>query len=123
MKSDFIHIILYGSPQSTNNLYRSHCRFGFPSVYMSAKGKALKEDYQWQIKSQYKGKLIIGEVFMEVNLFFGTKRKQDIDNFSKILNDALTGLVVVDDSQIQELHLKKNYDKLNPRIELKVYEM
>jgi len=123
-KSDFIHLTLTGEPQSTNHIYRSHCRFGFPSVYMSAKGKALKEDYQWQIKSQYHGKPIKCEVFMEVSLFFGTKRKQDIDNFSKILNDSLTGLIFEDDSQIQSCLISKFVvKKKDARIEIKLLEL
>jgi len=49
-----LELTLKGSPQSTNNIYRSVGH----RVYMTAKGKALKEDYQWQLKSQYKGKLL-----------------------------------------------------------------
>ena len=116
--SDFINITLNGEPQSTNNIYRSHCRFGFPSVYMSANGKTLKTDYQWQIKSQYHGKPIKGDIKMKVDLYLGTKRKQDIDNFNKILYDSLTGILYIDDSQIIEVLTRKLYDPKSPRIEL-----
>jgi Holliday junction resolvase RusA-like endonuclease len=91
---------------------------------MTARGKKLKEDYQWQIKSKWKGKkLIKGDVGIEVKLFFGTKRKQDIDNFSKILLDAFTGIVWEDDNQIQCMLVEKDYSKKEPRVEVEVYEI
>lgn len=52
--------------------------------------------------------------------YFGTKRKADLDNFNKLWQDALTGVVYEDDSQICELHLFRKYDKANPRIEIVV---
>ena len=113
-----IKLILIGNPISTQSLYGLSCRGKFATRYMTAKGKALKEDYQWQIKSQYKGKLLTGGIDLKVDLYFGTLRKQDIDNFNKILFDAFTGIVWEDDSQIQRVEITKNYDKSNPRIEL-----
>ena len=115
---------LLGEPKSTNNIYKTICRGNFPTRYMGKDGKKLKEDYQWQIKSQYKGKKPIkGGVGMEVKLYFGNKRKNDIDNFNKLLYDAMTGIVYEDDSQIQCVLTEKKYDKKSPRIELEVYEI
>lgn len=87
---------------------------------MTKQGKDIKEDYIWQIKSQYKDKPIEEDVEMEVVLFFGDKRTRDIDNYGKLLLDSLNGTVLVDDSQIQKLTIKKDYDKSNPRIEVKI---
>tara|TARA_R110000868_G_scaffold99181_3_gene273063 strand:+ start:264 stop:626 length:363 start_codon:yes stop_codon:yes gene_type:complete len=117
-----IKITLKGSPQSTNAIYKTMCRGNFPNRYMSPKAKSLKEDYMWQIKSQYKGKLLAGSLRIAVGLYFGTKRISDWDNFHKLSMDACTGLVWVDDSQIQEAHVIKHYDKENPRIELSIEE-
>ena len=113
-------ITLLGKLQSTNNLYRSHCKFKFPTVYMTKAGKALKESYQWQVKSQWKEKMILDDVELIVVLYFGTKRKNDIDNFGKILYDSLSGIVYQDDKQIQKLTITKEYDKECPRVELVV---
>ena|SRR3990167_9111239 len=119
-----MNFTLLGEPLSTQSLYGLTCRGKFPTRYMTAKGKALKIDYQWQLKSQNKGKKIIkGDVGMEVKLYFGTKRRQDVDNFNKILYDAMTGIVYEDDSQIQCVLTEKKYDKKSPRIELEVYEI
>lgn len=119
-----MNFTLLGEPLSTQHLYGLTCRGKFPTRYMTAKGKALKESYQWQIKSQFRGqKVIKGDIGLEVKLYFGTKRKQDVDNFNKILFDAFSGLVFEDDCQIQCVLIEKKYDKKNPRIEVEVYEI
>ena len=87
---------------------------------MTAACKDLKEDYQWQIKSQHHGAPLTGALRVSATFYFGTKRKQDIDNFNKLWMDACTGLVWEDDSQVKELRLRKAYDKEHPRIELSV---
>lgn len=110
-------IELKGKPLSTNNIYRSVCRGKFPSVYMSAAGKALKEDYQWQIKEQIRGNVVmVDDLKIAITLFHGTKRKMDWDNFHKISMDAMTGLVYQDDSQIRMATVMQSYDKDDPRI-------
>jgi Holliday junction resolvase RusA-like endonuclease len=83
---------------------------------MTHEGKALKERYQWESKMQWKEPILVGPIYVIVRLYFGTKRKADIDNFNKILYDALTGIVWEDDSQIMVVVTEKHYDKENPRI-------
>jgi Holliday junction resolvase RusA-like endonuclease len=87
---------------------------------MTKKGTALKLDYQWQCKEQYKSLPILCDVKLTVELYFGDKKIRDIDNYNKIVLDACTGILWDDDSQIQEITIKKFYDKKNPRIELVV---
>ncbi len=114
------HIILKGEPISTNNVYKTVCRGNFPTRYMSARGKSLKEGYQWDVKQAWKGEPTQGKVLISMQIFFGTRRKQDIDNYSKIVLDSLTGIVYEDDSQIYVLYIAKFYDKENPRVELEI---
>jgi crossover junction endodeoxyribonuclease RusA len=109
-------IILKGNPLSTNHIYKRH---GF-TIYMSAEGKAIKEAYQWEITQQYKDKITYKGLEIEIRLFFGDKRKRDVDNHNKIILDAMTGIVYADDNQIQALHIYKDYDKENPRVEVLV---
>lgn len=92
-------------------------------MYMSAEGKNLKEAYQWEAKSQWKKKPLTCPIGLYVDIYFGDKRKHDIDNFSKLANDSLTGIVYEDDEQIQEMMITKNYDKKSPRIEIQVAEL
>jgi len=112
-----IVLVLEGIPLSTNSIYKSHCKFGYPNVYMTKEGKDLKESYQWQIKSQYKGKILDCPVSIDVKLY-RVKDSGDIDNFNKILFDSLTKMVWVDDKQIQSMSIGKFTDKKNPRIEI-----
>lgn len=48
-------ITLTGEPKSTQHIYRYACRGNFRAMYMTAEGKALKEQYQWEANSQGKG--------------------------------------------------------------------
>lgn len=111
-------IVLHGNPLSTNHIYKSRCAGGFASVYMSKAGKDRKEEYQWEVKSQWKDAPIEGDVMLDVILYFGDLRKHDIDNYNKLAIDSLSKIVFTDDSQIVDLHLIKEYDKSDPRIEI-----
>lgn len=113
-------IILSGNPLSTGNIYATGFHGGFAKRYMKPQGRTMKESYQWQAKSQWKSKVTDKDISISVHLYFGDKRKRDIDNYHKLSLDALTGIVWEDDSQIQEMHIKKGYDKENPRIEIEV---
>lgn len=113
-------IILLGEPKSTSHIYKFTCRGRFASAYMSAQGKAIKESYILQARTQWKKPLLTGNLAMFTFIYFGTKRKSDYDNFSKLCNDSLTGIVFEDDSQITKAYIEKRYDKENPRIELVV---
>ena len=85
---------------------------------MSHEGKQKKEGYQWQAKTQYKGEVLACPLSLEIILYFGDTRKRDIDNFNKLVFDSLAGIVFVDDEQIQEMTIRKDIDKLDPRIEV-----
>lgn len=87
---------------------------------MTAEGKAIKHGYQLEAKSQWRKKPLEGDVELGIDLYFGTKRKADWDNFHKLTCDALSGIVYVDDSQIQSALVRKHFDKDNPRIEIHV---
>ena len=113
-------ITLTGNPKSTNNIYRSTCVGGFHRRYMTQVGKDLKEQYFYEIKNQWKKEPIEGDVTVNIILFFGDKRKRDIDNFNKAVLDSMSGIVWIDDEQIQELNIIKQHDKENPRIEITI---
>ena len=115
-----MELILKGNPQSTQHIYKMTCRGKFATLYMSKAGKDLKEDYQWQLKAQYKGKPLTKELDLRVELFFGDERKRDIDNYNKLILDAMSGIIYEDDNQIQSLLIIKNIDKKNPRVEIQL---
>ncbi len=117
------HLILKGEPKSTSHIYKMTCRGRFASMYMSKAGKDLKSSYIKQIGEQYTAKTLTNPLKMTLVIFFGTKRKSDWDNFNKLVCDALTGLVYEDDSQIMDGRVIKNYDKVNPRIEVEIQNL
>ena len=57
---------------------------------------------------------------MSITLYFGSKRRADLDNFNKLSLDALSGIAYEDGSQMATLHLKRAYDKDRPRIEIRL---
>lgn len=88
---------------------------------MSAEGKKLKESYIVQATEQWgKRKIIDDFVEMEIHLFFSDKRKRDIDNYNKLAIDALSGVVLTDDSQIYKLTIYKAVDTKRPRVEINI---
>jgi Holliday junction resolvase RusA-like endonuclease len=114
-------IVLHGEPKSTQHLYRYACRGNYPNMYMTAEGKKLKQDYHLEARSQWgRRPPLNGDVELYITLYFGTKRRADVDNFHKLSLDALSGVVYEDDSQIASLHVARAYDKHEPRIEIKV---
>lgn len=116
-------ITLLGEPKSTQHIYKITCR-PFPSLYMTPEGKAIKEDYAWQGKSQWGNKKPIDSPFgLTVNIYHKTKRKQDLDNFNKLWQDALNRICYTDDNLIHEMHLFKYHDPLSPRIEIEFFAL
>jgi Holliday junction resolvase RusA-like endonuclease len=84
---------LSGEPKSTHHIYGLTCRGRFAPRYMTPAGKAHEEQYQWEAKSQWKGKPLEGDIGVSIALYIGTKRRADLDNFNKLSLDALTGIV------------------------------
>jgi Holliday junction resolvase RusA-like endonuclease len=114
-------VVLSGEPKSTQHIYRATCRGRFPTTYMTPAGKALKEQYQGEARHQWGFKKPLDcDIAVSITLYFGTKRKADLDNFNKLSLDALTGIVWQDDSQISKLSIERAYDKAQPRLEIAV---
>ena len=107
-------ITLRGNPISTQHAYGQTGR----RRYMTTKAKDLKEDYQWQAKSQWKKPPLKGELALNIILYFKDDRRRDWDNWHKLSCDALSGIVWEDDSQITEAHIFMEKSKENPRIEI-----
>ena len=121
-KINKMKIILPGNPLSTNSIYKFACS-PFPRHYMNKAGKERKEEYIWEAYQQKKSPTLTCKLSLVVYLFFGDRRVRDWDNFHKLSMDALTEAKVwEDDSQIEEVYVKKGYDKEKPRIEILISE-
>lgn len=62
---------------------------------------------------------IVGPVVVRSDVFRPQKRG-DLDNTMKVVLDALRGIAYEDDSQVVEIHLFRNDDKMNPRAEITI---
>lgn len=65
--------------------------------------------------------IIHGRVAVNISVFRPAKRG-DLDNYLKVLLDALEGVLYENDKQITEIHAFRYDDKENPRVELLAYE-
>jgi Holliday junction resolvase RusA-like endonuclease len=51
-------------------------------------------------------------------------RIRDVSNFAKLVNDAMTGIIYVDDGQIDEMHWQRGAPDIDrPRLEISVTEI
>jgi crossover junction endodeoxyribonuclease RusA len=89
---------------------------------MTDEGHAQKEDYQWQIKEQWRRPELTGGVMLTIYIYFKDHRRRDLDNAMKILLDSMSHMVYKDDSQIQSLCIHKRIDEHNPRVDIDVQE-
>ena len=106
------------SPMSMNSAYgqgkHQNRRF------LLSKGKTYKYNIQ---QACPKMTPLTGKLEAIFHFTFPTKRRCDTSNFVKLVEDALTGYVYEDDSQIHIHHLYKYYDKNNPSIEVVIKEL
>lgn len=108
MKKLFIETM----PISTNSMYSGR-------RILTQKARTTKEAIAWEIHSQYKGKVLAGPVCLAIDLYFHDHRRRDVDNIKMIL-DSMTGIVFEDDSQVDDLHIRKHIDAENPRFEIQI---
>lgn len=80
---------------------------------LSKKYRQAKEALQWEIRSQWKGEPLEGDVAVTIIHYWKGKRKRDIDNYLKLLGDSMTDIVYLDDSQIVEMHVYKKAGNTN----------
>ncbi len=114
-------ITILGNPPSDNTLYGMVCRGKRVVKFMTKRGKAYKQLVKLSVPSDVK--ITDKDVYLDIKVFFGDRRKRDIQGHLKALIDALQGLVYVDDSQVVALQAIKSYDKNMPRTEIIVEEV
>lgn len=103
-------LILKTEALSVNSMYRGR-------RFLTKEAKGMKESMAWEMKSQMKGKILEGDVAVNI-IFYLKNNRNDLDNLLKGFLDCMTGIIYVDDRQIKEIHCFKEIDKKNPRIEL-----
>ena len=104
-------------PPTLNNMFISRGRFRV----LSPKARAYKAEVQ-KLAQIARIKPIEGDLCVDMYIY-RPRKVGDIDNLSKSLFDSLKGLAWHDDKQVVELHIYRNDDKDNPRVELRIYEV
>ena len=89
---------------------------------MSSIGRAYKELVGYKAKAIWEGDPTTELLRMAIWFSWKDKRKRDVPNFHKVLIDALEGIVYVNDSQIIDLHVKKQDLGIN-RTLLKIWKI
>lgn len=115
--------ILLPKPVSVNSLYRVTCRNGYPSTYISQKGKDWFDEAGWIVRQQFKIDTLNNDVI--VYMWVYTTKASDLDNFSKITLDLLQkSQIIKNDKQVVELHMYKERvkHKKEERMELQIEE-
>ena len=90
-------------PPSVNGIWTNKSN----GRYKSKKGKILEETARSELKNQFRCKPLASSLEVRIWLYFKDKRKRDIDNYNKGILDAMTNIAYNDDSQIEELNIKK----------------
>jgi crossover junction endodeoxyribonuclease RusA len=89
-------------------------------IVISAEGQA----YKAEVASICQGaslEPLQGDVTIKARIY-RQQRRGDIDGYAKALLDSLQGYAYVDDKQVTELHLIRDDDKHNPRVEIEIAE-
>ena len=106
--SILLELELLGLPPTVNQMYRSR-RDGIR--YKTAKTQQYQIYATGMIKDAWQGREVYGgAVSLDVKFRVRDRRRWDIDNRLKALQDCLmSGGVIEDDSQIEELHVKREH--------------
>lgn len=107
----------FSLPPTLNNTYK----ISGNRMYKSQEAIDWQEVVGWEIKSKHI-KLIKEEVFVGISMFL--KRDRDIDSSLKLILDTLADVgVYKNDSQVISLRVEKFVDKINPRMEVLIFEV
>ncbi len=113
-------ITILGNPPSDNTAYGNRA-FGKRVIrYLTPRAKAFKNIARLSVKD---AKLTTKPIIMNINVYFGDKRKRDIQGHLKCLIDSFQGLLYEDDNQIVSITATRYYDKQLPRSEVTILEL
>lgn len=86
--------------------------------------RAAKEMAEWHIKKHWKGQPVTIPLALHARCYFPDRIRRDAVNLSKMVDDAMSGIVFKDDSQIhKETWERTGIDRENPRVEITLEPM
>lgn len=113
-----------GKPISDNLAY-GYARFG---RYLKTEGKDYKKRFTHEAlvakNLLSNGWRMDSPMRLTIQLFFKDRVKRDCQNFGKLICDAMNGCVYNDDSQIQEIIIRKYiWPETQPFVDIEVEEI
>ena len=112
-----------GLPPTVNHMYRMHGRY----KYKTSEAKEYQENrVAEQMRSEYGNNPVYrGRVSLAIAFFTNNRKRWDIDNRVKALQDCLSMAgVIADDKQIDELRVSRIYTKWDKTVtRLKLVEV
>ena len=88
-------------------------------ICVTNEAKAYKQEVSYLVRRYEPLK---GDVAVNFTVY-RPRKSGDLDNYTKVMFDALNKQVWLDDKQVVEIHSFREDDKYNPRIEFLVYEV
>jgi crossover junction endodeoxyribonuclease RusA len=86
-------------------------------IVVTEEARAYKEEVALLLRGAVP---LVGNVVTNFTVFRPAKRG-DLDNYNKVMFDALQGLAYSNDNQITQIHSYREDDKNNPRVEFFVH--
>ncbi len=103
-------------PPSSNVYWR----MGHGHMHRSKAATDYIEALRWKCLADGVREPLEGHLAITAVMYFPWPVKGDLGNREKVLSDACNGVVWVDDAQLWDIHLIREYSKENPRVELTV---
>lgn len=108
-------------PPSVNHIWKHRIAGHRAITYLTKEGQEFKDRLSAQVPKEHNP--MKGQVKVTLTLIFPNKLRRDIDNYCKGILDAMNHKVYLDDSQIKELRVTKEYEKNHPKIIVEVEEL
>lgn len=105
---------------SVNHIWKHSNRGGFVRTYLTKEGREFKDRVSSAVPEGHVP--YAGPLRMELELVFPNNIRRDIDNYTKGILDGLNHKAFEDDSQIQELVIRKRVEKNKPAIHIIIQE-
>jgi len=104
------HVLTLPVPPSANRYWRIYNN----RIVVTDEARAYKDHIRLLLRQRVP---LLGNVSVNFTVF-RPSRRGDLDNYNKVMFDALQGLAYVNDNQIVEIHSYREDDKNNPRVEI-----
>ncbi|KEO80874.1 hypothetical protein EL26_23950 [Tumebacillus flagellatus] len=122
-----MNLTIPGNPPSVNHMYRNFTEGGRRMRVIKHEGKMWMKATQQlatvAMKQQSWTPTVEEKLVAEIRVFWPDRRKRDVHNIDKILWDALEGFVFDNDRWVLPRYMDFDYDKKNPRVEIKFYPL